>query len=225
MTQPGTAWRYSLSTDVLGHLVEVISGLPLDRFFTERIFQPLGMKETAFSVPEGELDRFAAIYEPNEDGAAGAQIKQMAGPMTSAFTKPRAFLSGGGGLVSTATDYVRFAQMLLNGGEFNGERLLGRKTVELMATNHVPTSLLPLQISNTISGYGFGLGVSVLMDVAQSGALGSVGEFGWSGAATTRCWIDPREALVGLCLTQFMPSTYYPTTREFKTLMYQALVD
>lgn len=225
LTQPGTAWRYSLSTDVLGHLVEVISGMTLDRFFAERIFRPLGMKETAFTVPHAARERFAAVYGPDTESGNGG-IKVLDAPADSSFTRQRRFLSGGGGLVSTAADYVRFAQMLLNGGELNGTRLLSRKTVDLMALNHLPATLLPLRIGDSvIGGYGFGLGVSVLMDVAGSGVLGSVGEYGWSGAATTRCWIDPQEELVGLFLTQFMPSGHYPITREFKTLMYQALVD
>lgn len=230
--QPGTAWRYSMATDVLGYLIEVISGTTLDMFFKDRIFRPLGMEDTDFYVPEDKLDRFAALYGPLDNGG----IELLDAPATSPYIEPPRFLSGGIGLVSTASDYVRFCQMLLNGGELDGTfpyqgkrsgvRLLGRKTVELMTANHLSDELIPIQVQpHTLYGCGFGLGVRVLVDVAQAGRLGSEGEFGWGGAASTSFFIDPREELIGLLLTQLSPSRYYPIRNEFKVLVYQALVD
>ncbi len=220
--QPGTAWRYSMATDVLGYLIEVISGVPLDTFFEQEIFKPLGMEDTDFYVPEAKLGRFAAMYGPTENDG----IQLLDAPATSPFSKPTHCLSGGIGLVSTAADYARFAQMLLNGGELDGARLLGRKTVELMTTNHLPDELIPIQLQpHTLHGCGFGLGFRVLVNVAQAGRLGSEGEFGWGGAASTSFFVDPKEDLFGLLLTQLMPSRYYPIRNEFKVLVYQALRD
>jgi len=228
--QPGATWRYSMATDVLGYLIEVISGTSLDEFFEERIFKPLGMEDTDFYVPEAKLSRFAAMYGPTESD--GMQLFDA--PATSAFSRPTRCLSGGIGLVSTAADYARFAQMLLNGGELDGtarlsspkSRLLGRKTVELMTTNHLPDELIPIQLQpHTLHGCGFGLGFRVLVNAAQVGRLGSEGEFGWGGAASTSFFVDPKEDLFGLLLTQLMPSRYYPIRNEFKVLVYQALVD
>lgn len=236
VSHPGTRWRYSLATDVLGRLVEVLSSQSLDEFFQQEIFKPLGMHETAFHVPAEAVDRFAACYSPpggfsgfgaspqEEDGES--QIKLMEAPQESRFTKPPTFFSGGGGLISTTADYLRFAQMLLNGGVLDGQRLLGPKTVELMRANHLPPALMPIGIgSGSQPGYGFGLGVSVLVDVAASGAPGSPGIFGWGGAATTQFWIDPQEEMLGIFMTQFMPSGHYPVTREFRVAVYQALVE
>lgn len=220
--QPGTAWRYSMATDVLGYLIEVISGMTLDVFFGEKILKPLGMEDTDFYVPEAKLDRFAAEYGPAENGG----MELLDAPATSQYTRPPRFLSGGAGLVSTASDYMRFTQMLLNGGELEGTRLLGRKTVELMTINHLPDELIPIQVQpHTLHGCGFGLGFRVLVNLAQAGRLGSEGEFGWGGAASTSFFVDPKEKLIGLLLTQLMPSRYYPIRNEFKVLVYQALVD
>jgi len=220
--QPGAAWRYSMATDVLGYLIEVISGMTLDVFFEEKILKPLGMEDTDFYVPEAKLDRFAAEYGPTENGG----IELLDASATSQYTKPTRFLSGGIGLVSTASDYMRFLQMLLNGGELDGTRLLGRKTVELMTINHLPDELIPIQVQpHTLHGCGFGLGFRVLVNLAQAGRLGSEGEFGWGGAASTSFFVDPKEQLIGLLLTQLMPSRYYPIRNEFKVLVYQALVD
>jgi len=220
--QPGTAWRYSMATDVLGYLIEVISGMTLDVFFGEKILKPLGMEDTDFYVPEAKLDRFAAEYGPTESGG----MELLDAPATSQYTRPPRFLSGGAGLVSTASDYMRFAQMLLNGGELDGTRLLGRKTVELMTINHLPDELIPIQVQpHTLHGCGFGLGFSVLVNLAQAGRLGSEGEFGWGGGASTSFFVDPKEKLIGLLLTQLVPSRYYPIRNEFKVLVYQALVD
>lgn len=220
--QPGTAWRYSVSTDVLGRFVEVVSGQSLDEFFSTRILNPLGMGDTGFWVREGEVDRFATNY----GSEVGGGIRVIDDPATSKFSSPQKYYSGGGGLVSTAPDYIRFCHMMLNGGVFNGVRLLGRKTVELMTMNHLPNELMPIYLGlSNLAGEGFGLGGAVLLDVAASGSHGSVGNYRWGGAATTAFWIDYREELVGLLLTQFMPTNYYRIRGEFKTLVYQAIVD
>lgn len=218
VSHPGAAWRYSVSTDVLGALVEVLSGQSLGDFFQERIFGPLGMVDTAFHVPAHKADRFAAVYGP------GLQVVDA--PQRSQFLQTDRIHSGGGGLVSTTADYLRFAQMLMNHGELGGERLLGRKTVELMTLNHLPASIMPIAIGiSPVRGCGFGLGVRVLEDVAASQRLGSVGEFGWGGAANTDFWVDPKEEIIGLFMTQFMPSDTYNARRDFRNLVYQALVD
>jgi len=220
--QPGTAWRYSMATDVLGYLIEVISGISLDVFLEQKILKPLGMEDTGFYVPEAKLGRLAATYGPVENGG----LELLDAPATSQYSKPPRFLSGGTGLVSTASDYMRFAQMLLDGGELDGVRLLSRKTIELMTINHLPDELIPIQLRpHTLHGCGFGLGFRVLVNVAQAGRLGSEGEFGWGGAASTSFFVDPKEELIGLLLTQLMPSRYYPIRDEFKVLVYQALID
>lgn len=220
--QPGTAWRYSMAIDVLGYLIEVISGMSLDVFLEQKILKPLGMEDTDFYVPEAKLGRFAAMYSPTENGG----IELLDAPATSPYAKPTRCLSGGVGLISTASDYIRFAQMLLNGGELDGTRLLGRKTIELMTANHLPDELIPIQLQpHTLYGCGFGLGFRVLVNAAQAGLLASEGEFGWGGAASTSFFVDPEERLIGLLLTQLMPSRYYPIRNEFKVLVYQALVD
>jgi CubicO group peptidase (beta-lactamase class C family) len=202
--QPGSAWRYSMATDVLGYLIEMISGMTLDVFFEEKMLKPLGMEDTDFYVPEARLNRFAAEYGPSTgSGQAPTEnaMELLDAPATSQYTKPPRFLSGGAGLVSTASDYMRFLQMLLNGGELDGTRLLGRKTVELMTINHLPDELIPIQVQpHTLHGCGFGLGFRVLVDVAQAGRLGSEGEFGWGGAASTSFFVDPKENLIGLSI-------------------------
>ena len=224
--QPGSVWRYGLSHDLLGYLVEVIGGMPFDAFLEQHIFTPLGMRDTGFYVPAEKHERLATVYGP----ADGGGLVRVDTPRVNRYTQPRRLLDGGGGLVSTATDYLRFAQMLLNGGELDGTRLLSRKTVELMTRNHLPPSLLPYrlgaaQLDYLAQGHGFGLGVRVMMDVAQSGVLGSEGEYGWAGSATTVVWIDPKEEMICLLLPQLMPTGFYPLDRQFKVLAYQAIVD
>lgn len=224
--QPGSRWCYGLSHAVLGYLVDVIGGIPLDTFLEQRIFRPLGMRDTGFSVPPEKHERLAAVYGPAEGGG----LVRVDTPYVNSCTQPRRFLDGGGGLVSTATDYLRFAQMLLNGGELDGTRLVSRKTVELMTSNHLPLPLLPYRLDiprldYLCQGHGFGLGVRVMMDVAQAGVLGSEGEYGWAGAATTVVWIDPKEEMICLLLPQFIPPGEYPIDRQFKVLAYQAIVD
>jgi CubicO group peptidase (beta-lactamase class C family) len=219
---PGTAWQYSVSTDVLGRLVEVISGLSLDQFFQQRIFQPLGMHETGFHVPEDQLHRFTPIYTRAETG----ELKVVEAPEVNHYDRPCPRLSGGGGLISTASDYMRFCQMMLNGGELEGERVLGRKTVEFMTRNHVPSALLPIKSGpDPIRGSGFGLGFRVVIDVAQTGLLGSDGMYAWGGAANTSFWIDPKEELIGILMAQYMPAFQFPVTDDFITLTYQAIID
>jgi CubicO group peptidase (beta-lactamase class C family) len=213
--QPGSAFRYSLATDVLSHLVSVVSGMPFGCFLQTRIFDPLGMEDTFFCVPEEKRQRLAEVYDPSKEGG----MKKVDPPNATRFFNPCFFQSGGGGLVSNAPDYLRFASMLLNFGELDGTRLLGRKTVELMTSNHLP----PGVHSFDEPGVGFGLGVNVILDVASTQNLGSVGRCGWSGAASTNFWIDPCEELIGLFLTQRMEASVVHD--DFRNLVYQAIVD
>lgn len=216
--QPGTRYRYSMATDVLGGLVEAVSGQPFAQFLRQRIFAPLGMDDTAFDVPPEKLARFAANYGPREEGG----LKVIDVPESSHYARPTHHPSGGGGLVSTTGDYLRFAQMLLNRGELDGVRLLGRKTVELMTTNALPAGV---HLNNDPTrGASFGLGVSLLEDVGKVQQMGSVGNYGWGGAANTNFWVDPQEELIGIIMLQFMPSDTYPVTQDFRNLTYQALI-
>jgi CubicO group peptidase (beta-lactamase class C family) len=235
--QPGSRWRYSVGIDVAARIIEVISGRPLGVFLRERLLEPLGMKDTAFGVPPEKRSRVAAMYgRPDVFDAAvtmGSEfLAWMAGvndrldvSKSYPVDSPEVFVRGGHGLFSTIGDYFRFAQMLANGGELDGERVIGRKTLDLMHANYVPASLLPLEIGGLpLPGYGFGLGSRVLMDVAQSSAPGSVGEFGWSGAAKTHYWVDPKEEMVGLFMTQSMMSFDLPEL-DLRALAYQAIDD
>ena len=222
--QPGTRWNYSVSTDVLGRLVEIWSGVSLDTFFDDRIFGPLGMRDTGFHVPPGQRDRLASNYVQADDGRLA-----LADPAAeSRFLEPAVTLSGGGGLVSTAADYLRFMRMLRGRGTLEGTRILGRKSVELMTMNHLPGDLAdmgrPRFAEMPFAGIGFGLGVSVLLDPAKARILGSPGEYAWGGMASTAFWVDPAEDLTVLLLTQLMPSSAYPIRRELRVLTYQALL-
>ena len=211
---PGSAWNYGMSTDVLGYLVEVVSGMSFAEFLETRIFNPLGMNDTAFSVPDEKADRYMTLYEPAEDG--GIQVIENA-PVSSG---PLSFFhSGGAGLQSTAADYLRFCQMLLNDGELDGERLLGRKTVELIRVNHISDDWQPLERT----GCGFGLGFAVVTDVADTHSLGSLGAYSWGGLASTTFWIDPVEALIGVLMTQLIGDS--PFHAQFRVLTYQSIVD
>jgi CubicO group peptidase (beta-lactamase class C family) len=222
MYHPGEKWFYSVATDVVGHLVEVISGMGLDTYFEAKILAPLGMEDTAFYVPEDKMNRFATLYGPGEDGG----LELLDEPSTGAWSKPPRPLYGGHGLVSTTLDYLRFCQMLLNGGELEGGRLLGRKTVELLTMNHLPESMIPIGWPpDVMHGYGFGLGFRVRVDDAKAGLLGSVGEYAWGGYASTSFFIDPREDLIAILMPQLIPSGYYPILEELRVLVYQALVD
>ncbi len=235
--QPGSRWRYSVGIDVAARVIEVISGRPLGAFLRERLLEPLGMADTAFGVPPEKRSRLAAMYGRPDVIAAGPTVSseleawskgvndRLDVSMSYPVDSPGEFMRGGHGLFSTIGDYFRFAQMLANGGELDGTRILGRKTLELMHLNCVPAALLPLDIGGLpLPGYGFGLGSRVLMDVAQSGAPGSAGEFGWSGAAKTTYWVDPKEQLVGLFMTQSMMSFDLPEL-DLRALAYQAIVD
>jgi len=217
--QPGTVWRYSVATDVIGYLVEVISGKSLGQFFQERIFQPLGMVDSGFAVPPEKISRLSTVYTPHPEGG----LAPIDTPANTHFTNAERVPSGGGGLVSTISDYLRFAQMMLNGGELDGARLVSRKTIELMTMNHLPAHLLPFGAGNM--GYGFGLGVSVVMDLAQYGSIGSIGSYEWGGAANTLFWVDPKEKLIGILMTQFMPAWQFPLADDFRVLTYQAIAD
>jgi CubicO group peptidase (beta-lactamase class C family) len=235
--QPGSRWRYSVGIDVAARVIEVISGRPLGDFLRERLYEPLGMTDTAFGVPSEKRSRLAAMYgRPDLFDAGVTMGSEFAAWMAGANDRldvsksypvdsPEIFVRGGHGLFSTIGDYFRFAQMLANGGELDGERIIGHKTLELMHANTVPPAILPLEIGGLpLPGYGFGLGSRVLMDVAQSGAPGSVGEFGWSGAAKTHYWVDPKEQLVGLFMTQSMMSFDLPEL-DLRALAYQAIED
>jgi CubicO group peptidase (beta-lactamase class C family) len=224
--QPGTEWNYSVATDVLGRVVEVVSGQSLDRFFAERIFAPLGMRDTGFAVPEADAGRLAALYSP--DPQTGRAVRN--GALGNLALEPPTALSGGGGLVSSAADYHRFMQVLLNEGELDGVRLLGPRTVRYMASNHLPGGAdleafgRPLFAETTFDGVGFGLGFSVVQDPVAGKSPGSVGEFAWGGAASTAFWIDPVERMTVLFLTQLLPSSTYPLRSQLHQLVHQALI-
>lgn len=229
--QPGTEWNYGVSTDVLGRVVEVASGMPLDQFIESRICRPLGMDDTSFHVPEEKLDRLAELYG-RHPGTKKTTPLTMAG--SAAKARPHC-LMGGGGMVSTMGDYMRFADMLRRGGvadpTIGGARLLSPRTVAYMATNHLPGNGdlsevgRPIFSETTQEGFGFGLGFSVLMDVARAKTAGSVGDFGWGGAASTTFHVDPVEDMVVLFMTQLMPSSTYPLRPYIRQLVRQAIVD
>lgn len=225
--EPGSRWHYSVSVDVQGRLVEVVSGLSFSEFLHERLFKPLGMNDTFFRVPDDKRVRLAQLYQP-EGTAEGlmtyltpprSNLLEVAHASTSRNYQPDAtFESGGGGLVSTAHDYLRFSQMLLDGGEFNGARILSPKTVALMSRDHLDG------VPFGRPGVGFGLGFGIALDVGASGELGSDGEYNWGGAAGTRFWIDPQERLIGIFMVQSRPHRT-PLAQRFKTLTYQALME
>ena len=218
VSQPGTIWEYGLSMDVLARLVEVVSGKTYHRFLEERIFKPLGMVDTGFHVPPEKHSRLAKLYAPAE----GQTVKpSTAAPQTS-YLKPAVLFGGGSGLVSTASDYLKFCQMLMNGGELNGVRILSRKTVELMSADHlgeIPRAAL------LAPGYGFGFTVAVSRGVGQTGSIGSTGEYFWGGAAGTRFWIDPKEQMIGIFMIQILPHTSLTFGTQFRQLAYQAISD
>jgi CubicO group peptidase (beta-lactamase class C family) len=217
---PGDKWNYSVSTDVLGYLVEKLSGQKLDEYFQEHIFEPLGMIDTGFSCPEEKKSRLASLYEHNPSGKPNLM------EVPSLDVK---MLSGGGGLFSTLSDYYNFTSMLLNKGELNGTRVIGRKTLEYMTMNHLPdgkdlTEMSESAFSETpYAGVGFGLGFSVMTDPAKSQTLSDVGEFGWGGMASTVFFINPKEDMLVIFLTQLVPSSTYQVRRELRSLVYSAL--
>jgi CubicO group peptidase (beta-lactamase class C family) len=224
---PGTRWNYSVSTDVVGHLIEVISGQRLDAYLREHVLQPLGMRDTSFVIADEQLPRFAANYQRQADGS----LTLIDDPERSQY-RECSFFSGGGGLVSTVPDYFRFTAMLRNRGELDGIRLLGRKTVELMTVNHLPGGQELTQLAQAgmftetpYAGMGFGLGFSVMQAPARAQILGTPGEYAWGGAASTSFWIDPTEDVIVILMTQLMPSSSYPLRREVRVLTYAALTD
>jgi len=225
--QPGAEWNYSVATDVLGRVVEVITGQPLDQVFAERIFTPLDMAETGFAVGSADADRLAALYAPHPQTGQAVRFDSI-GKLAMA---PPEFLSGGGGLVSSAEDYLRLLELLRRGGESGGVRLLGSRTVDFMTRNHLPGGAdleafgRPLFAETTFDGMGFGLGFSVLDDPVQNKVLSSPGEFAWGGMASTAFWVDPVEDVTALFLTQLMPSSTHPIRTQLKQLVYQALID
>jgi CubicO group peptidase (beta-lactamase class C family) len=224
---PGEAWNYSVSTDVVGYLVQKITGKPLDQVLRERIFEPLKMVDTGFHVRPDQKDRFAACYDATPQGG----LKLQDDAQTSPFHAPPRLQSGGGGLVSTAADYLRFCNMLLNGGELDGARILAPKTVRLMASNHLPGGQDLTQMSrsmfseSTYAGIGFGLGFAVVFDPPKTLIPCSQGEFYWGGMASTAFWIDPVEQVTAVFMTQVIPSSSYPVRRELRTLAYAALME
>jgi len=224
---PGDRWNYSVSTDVCGHLVELISGQSLDTFFYENIFEPLGMSDTGFYVPAVDIPRFSANYLYNLNGLP----KLLDDPLKSRFIKRPSFLSGGGGLVSTAEDYLSFCRMILGGGELNGNRILSRKTIDLMSANHLTGGVDLAEVASgrwsetSYQGMGFGLGFSVVKDPSMTLVPGSVGELAWGGMANTAFWIDPLEDMAVVFMTQLVPSGIYNIRRELRTLVYSAIED
>ena len=220
--QPGTTFQYGYSIDVLGRLVEVISGKPFDQFLDERIMKPLGMVDTAFYVPESKLNRFVIADVPEKDGT----VKRAPDQSQQAFKKKPAAALGGQGMVSTAMDYGRFCQMLLNGGTLDGIRILGRKSVELMSIDHLGNLARAPGMGSIPPGIGFGLTFAVTQDPGRTGQLSSAGEYFWSGAAGTHFWIDPKEKLVTIFMVNIMP--HYSSTdlgNQFRLLVYQSIAD
>jgi CubicO group peptidase (beta-lactamase class C family) len=222
--QPGTQWRYSFATDVVGYVVQLVADKPLDEFLRERILEPLGMMDTAFYVPAEKVGRLAQFYE-----SAGLDDPQPVPPADvygiGDVAQPTQRFSGGSGLVTTLADYLAFCNCLLNNGAYDGGRLLSRKTLAWMTANHIPQDWLPLNIGASVLDHGFGLGFRVTTDLGQARSLRSVGEYGWSGAAKTYFWVDPAEEFIGLFMTQYRPTDEYPAQERFRNLAYQAIVD
>jgi CubicO group peptidase (beta-lactamase class C family) len=212
--EPGSAWEYGPATDVLGRLVEVAAGQTLDEFFQSRIFKPLGMTDTHFYLPQAKLPRLAPAYKK------GASALEKLPP--SRHESPGRIYLGAGGLAGTAEDYLRFCQMLLNGGQFNGTRLLSRKSIEMMTANHIGD--IPLW-RDTLGGYRFGLGFRVLTDLGQSPSLASKGSYGWGGAYGTYFWVDPKEEMIGILMFQLLPYAHLNIRYDFQNAATQAIVD
>ena len=221
-SQPGTDWEYGISTDVLGRVVEVASGEKLETFFKKRIFEPLNMVDTGFFVPAEKVDRFAVNYE--SDGKGNLTLKED-DPKKSCYLKAPAFSSGGGGLVSTASDYMRFLLMIAGDGEFDGQRLLKPETVKLMTTNQVPQEAGWVKFGDQVrTGVGYGFGFNVRDKMSDWDPDGRVGEYGWGGAASTHYWISPKDDLVVVTLEQIMPYSFL-TENKLKGLIFDAITD
>jgi CubicO group peptidase (beta-lactamase class C family) len=217
--EPGERWEYGPATDVIGRLVEVLSGMTLDAYFKDKIFRPLGMNDTHFYLPSSKVPRLAALYRPNDDGRI--ELQESPDENSRWVKEPRVYFSGGGGLVSTSTDYFRFHQMMLNGGELDGVRILGPRTVRLMTANHTGDMGIWLRGK----GFGFGIGYSVLTDQGPSAMPSAEGTYSWGGAYCTVFWVDPVDEVIGILMTQIRPYTHLNIRQDFRTLAYQALVD
>jgi len=224
---PGTQWNYGLSTDIVGRLVEILSGLPFDEYLRRELFEPLGMVDTGFYVPEASLPRLAACYQYRPAN----NPLLMEGSFVNGILRPRSYFSGAGGLVSTTADYVAFCQMLANGGHLGGRRVLGRKTLDLMTVNHLPggATLQDMAIGGFgeagFEGVGFGLGFAIGLGPGATTMAGSAGDFYWGGAASTAFWVDPAEDLFVVFMTQLFPSVAYPFRAQLRALVYQAIDD
>ena len=227
---PGAQFNYGISTDVAGYLCEVLSGQRLDVFLRERLLDPLGMGDTGFAVPAEDVARFAACYRPGQAGEPRLVVEDRP-DASSRYTQPRTYLSGAGGMVSTASDYMRFCTMLVNGGVLDGQRILGPRTVAFMALNHLPggcdlAQMSPASAGETSrAGVGFGLGFARVLDPTVLGGLSIPGEYYWGGAASTAFWITPAEDRAVVFMTQVRPSSTYPIRRELRALIYGAIVD
>ena len=223
--QPGSQWRYGVSTDVLGYVIEVVTGKTLLQVFDELIFKPLNMNDTFFEVPINKVKKFCSLYTRTK--SESLKLLECAG--SSRFCKPVNMYSGGGGLISSMRDYLVFLEMIRCGGRYDDAQILGRKTVELMLRNHLSGDIAsmgqPTFSEMPMEGIGFGLGGAILLDPAKAQILGSEGEFTWGGMASTAFWIDPKEELSVVFMTQLIPSSCYPIRRELRVLVYQALVD
>ena len=218
--QPGEKFVYGYNTDILGALIEVVSGEPLNQFLKTQILDPLGMEDTHFYLPKNKSDRFSVVYSSTEDGLLrspdpGGMVGQGA-----YVNGPRKSFSGGAGYLSTAEDYASFLQMMLNGGSFNGKRIISAKTVELMTVNHLDKAVFPWS-----NGTGFGLGFSIVEDLGLRGTMGSKGEYGWGGAYHSTYWVDPKEELVVVYFTQLIPARGLDDHAKLRALVYQALID
>jgi len=225
--QPGTEWNYSMGLDVLGRVLEVVSGQPLDELLRTRLLEPLGMHDTTWFVPTPQQGRLAKLYGAHPASRTAVPLTQMG----DGALHPPQFLGGGGGLQSTAHDYQRFIQMLANGGELDGTRILSPRTVKYMASNHLPDNAdltafgRPLFSETAFDGVGFGLGVSVTLDPVKGRVPGNAGEYAWGGAASTAFWVDPADDLTVAFYTQLLPSSSHPIRTQLKQLVYQAMLD
>lgn len=224
--QPGETWHYSMGMDVLGALIEIWSGKTFGEFLQERIFDPLDMQDTSFYLDEAQRDRLVTLYQVNSAAAEGAPRILPVESHKRDFSRDAKFEGGGGGLLSTSRDYYRFAQCLLNGGELDGQRILGRKMVEFMRSNALTPSQMPVAFEGMepFAGFGYGVCVKVMQDPAAGGWMGSPGDFGWGGYAETYHFIDPVEELIGINMVQCLPSMHYPIRKEFRTAVYQAMI-
>ena len=217
---PGTNWRYGISTTILGRLVEVWSGMPLEDFLQERVFEPLGMTDTGFWVGPDRADRLATVYRPSPEGELRPyQIEDVP------FTEQPLLIEGGVGMVASTMDFLRFSQMFLNGGELDGRRVLRPETVAMMTVNRIPDPLLPIGFGRPTLGQGWGLGFSIVMDASQYGYPVNDGDFWWDGSAGTRFWIDPTENMVTIVMAQVSPSRGGGFREEFKTGVYEAIIE